>query len=340
MLGISRTDEFAYSLAGTNAHYGTPPNPQAPGRISGGSSSGSASATALGQVDIGLGSDTGGSVRVPSSYQHLWGIRTTCGSVPMEGVLPLSQSFDTVGWMTRTPDLLEKVAKVLITQESGVESALSGKVIWSEELMSSTNIDVSAGLHAWISRLEESARNATDVSLEQIRLDGILGPRFEGEGPDRLSDWLSSYKIVQGYEAWRNHGTWLARHWNTLGADIESRFRTASELTAENYRNAREHMDFWKTNVRSILGQSVLLVPSASSVAPKITDSAIGGTSIEDERTATMRLTCIAGLTGLPAVNIPIRTEDGLPCGICAVGPAGSDTELIAFARRLSELAA
>ncbi|EFM40602.1 hypothetical protein HMPREF0168_1968 [Bifidobacterium dentium ATCC 27679] len=258
----------------------------------------------------------------------------------MEGVLPLSQSFDTVGWMTRTPDLLEKVAKVLITQESGVESALSGKVIWSEELMSSTNIDVSAGLHAWISRLEESARNATDVSLEQIRLDGILGPRFEGEGPDRLSDWLSSYKIVQGYEAWRNHGTWLARHWNTLGADIESRFRTASELTAENYRNAREHMDFWKTNVRSILGQSVLLVPSASSVAPKITDSAIGGTSIEDERTATMRLTCIAGLTGLPAVNIPIRTEDGLPCGICAVGPAGSDTELIAFARRLSELAA
>lgn len=340
VLGISRTDEFAYSLAGTNAHYGTPPNPQAPGRISGGSSSGSASATALGQVDIGLGSDTGGSVRVPSSYQHLWGIRTTCGSVPMEGVLPLSQSFDTVGWMTRTPDLLEKVAKVLITQESGVESALSGKVIWSEELMSSTNIDVSAGLHAWISRLEESARNATDVSLEQIRLDGILGPRFEGEGPDRLSDWLSSYKIVQGYEAWRNHGTWLARHWNTLGADIESRFRTASELTAENYRNAREHMDFWKTNVRSILGQSVLLVPSASSVAPKITDSAIGGTSIEDERTATMRLTCIAGLTGLPAVNIPIRTEDGLPCGICAVGPAGSDTELIAFARRLSELAA
>ena len=303
VLGISRTDEFAYSLAGTNAHYGTPPNPQAPGRISGGSSSGSASATALGQVDIGLGSDTGGSVRVPSSYQHLWGIRTTCGSVPMEGVLPLSQSFDTVGWMTRTPDLLEKVAKVLITQESGVESALSGKVIWSEELMSSTNIDVSAGLHAW-------------------------------------SDWLSSYKIVQGYEAWRNHGTWLARHWNTLGADIESRFRTASELTAENYRNAREHMDFWKTNVRSILGQSVLLVPSASSVAPKITDSAIGGTSIEDERTATMRLTCIAGLTGLPAVNIPIRTEDGLPCGICAVGPAGSDTELIAFARRLSELAA
>lgn len=125
-----------------------------------------------------------------------------------------------------------------------------------------------------------------------------------------------------------------------MGADIESRFRTASELTAENYRNAREHMDFWKTNVRSILGQSVLLVPSASSVAPKITDSAIGGTSIEDERTATMRLTCIAGLTGLPAVNIPIRTEDGLPCGICAVGPAGSDTELIAFARRLSELAA
>jgi hypothetical protein len=82
LLGIARTDEFAYSLAGTNVHYGTPPNPKAPHRISGGSTSGSASAVSLGHATIGLGTDTGGSIRVPASYQGLWGIRPTHGVVP------------------------------------------------------------------------------------------------------------------------------------------------------------------------------------------------------------------------------------------------------------------
>jgi amidase len=112
--GIFRTDEFAYSLAGTNAHYGTPPNPKAPGRISGGSSSGSASAVALGEATIGLGSDTGGSIRVPSAYQGLLGIRTTHGAIATDGLLPLAPSFDTVGWMTRDAATLAAVGSVLL----------------------------------------------------------------------------------------------------------------------------------------------------------------------------------------------------------------------------------
>jgi hypothetical protein len=112
--GIARTDEFAYSLAGTNAHHGTPPNPKAPHRISGGSSSGSASAVSMGHASIGLGTDTGGSIRVPAAYQGLWGIRTTHGVVPTGGLLPLAPSFDTVGWLTRDPSLLARVAAVLL----------------------------------------------------------------------------------------------------------------------------------------------------------------------------------------------------------------------------------
>jgi hypothetical protein len=120
--GIAQTDEFAYSLAGTNIHYGTPPNPRAPGRISGGSSSGSASATTAGQVDIGLGTDTGGSIRVPASYQGLWGLRTTHGSVDRTGLLPLAPSFDTVGVLTRDPTTLRKAIGVLLVNSQRIAS--------------------------------------------------------------------------------------------------------------------------------------------------------------------------------------------------------------------------
>ena len=117
--GIARTDEFAYSLAGTNAQYGTPPNPKAPRRISGGSSSGSSSAVSLGHASIGLGTDTGGSIRVPAAYQGLWGIRTTHGLVPTDGLLPLAPSFDTVGWLTRSPALLARVGETLLPEGPG-----------------------------------------------------------------------------------------------------------------------------------------------------------------------------------------------------------------------------
>ncbi|MGH3390196.1 MAG: amidase family protein, partial [Actinomadura sp.] len=88
VIGIAQTDELAFSLFGTNAHYGTPPNPAAPGRIPGGSSNGPVAAVALGQAEIGLGTDTGGSIRVPASYCGLYGIRPTHGAVPVEGVQP------------------------------------------------------------------------------------------------------------------------------------------------------------------------------------------------------------------------------------------------------------
>ncbi len=111
--GIARTDEFAYSIAGDNAHYGTPPNGAVVGALPGGSSSGPASAVALGHADIGLATDTAGSIRVPASYQGLWGLRTTHDLVPRQGMLPLAQSFDTIGWLTRDGETLERVGRLV-----------------------------------------------------------------------------------------------------------------------------------------------------------------------------------------------------------------------------------
>ncbi len=116
MVGKTHTDELAYSLNGENVHYGTPTNPRAPGRIPGGSSSGSAAAVAGGLVDFALGTDCGGSVRLPASYCGIFGIRTTHGLVPADGVVDLAKSFDTVGWFARDAATMLRVGEVLLPQ--------------------------------------------------------------------------------------------------------------------------------------------------------------------------------------------------------------------------------
>ena len=112
LTGIAIADELAFSPFGENVHYGTPRNPKAPDRVPGGSSSGSASATAGGLVDFALGGDTAGSVRVPASWCGLFGMRPTHGRIPLEGVMPLAPSFDTVGWFARDGAMLSRVGRV------------------------------------------------------------------------------------------------------------------------------------------------------------------------------------------------------------------------------------
>ena len=119
MAGKTHTDELSRGIFGENAHYGTPVNPKAPDRVPGGSSSGSAAAVAGGLVDFALGTDTGGSVRVPASFCGLYGIRPTHGRLPFDGVIPQAPSFDTIGWFAREPALLARIATVLL----GIEPA-------------------------------------------------------------------------------------------------------------------------------------------------------------------------------------------------------------------------
>src|SRR5580765_6440612 len=116
LVGKARTDELAFSMAGRNELDGTPMNPAAPGRLTAGSSSGPAAAVAGHLADIGLGTDTGGSIRVPAAHCGLVGLRPTHGRVSSEGVFPLAPSFDTVGWLTRSADLAELVGSVLLDE--------------------------------------------------------------------------------------------------------------------------------------------------------------------------------------------------------------------------------
>ncbi|MFS0715728.1 amidase family protein [Arthrobacter sp. 1P04PC] len=321
--GIARTDEFAYSLAGTNVHYGTPPNPRAPGRISGGSSSGSASAVSLRQADVGLGTDTGGSIRVPAAYQGLFGIRTSHGAVLVEGLLPLAPSFDTVGWLTRDAATLAAVGEVLLPDAAthGATASFTGMSV-PPELLATAEPGIGEAIREFVAAAPELQPAAT-VPFPVEELPG----------------WLAAFQTVQGFEAWQQHGAWIEAHPDSLGADVAGRFATASRITAGQAEAARDVLRAARQRIREFVGGGLLVLPSASSVAPLLTDvaqsSALGGSTIDAVRRATMQLTCIAGISGLPALSLPLVTPGGLPCGVSIVGPVHRDLDLLRLACRL-----
>jgi len=305
--GIARTDEFAYSLAGANAHTGTPPNPKAPHRISGGSSSGSASAVSLGHASIGLGTDTGGSVRVPAAYQGLFGIRTTHGLVDRSGLLPLAPSFDTVGWLTRTAELLARVGDVLLPRSAATWSS-EPKIVTVPALMARADTDVAATVTAWLP--EQRKVEAWDLG--------------------DLSTWQEAFRVIQAHEAWATHGAWLAGRLDTLGADVRGRFEAAAKVTDGEADDARAVAASARSRIRELVGDQVIALPATPTVAP------LTGADLASVRDATLQLTCVAGLGGLPAVVIPLATASGLPCGVSLLSSPGSDRDLIDLAGRLA----
>ncbi|MBE1524689.1 amidase [Nesterenkonia lutea] len=327
VLGIAQTDELALSLAGTNQHYGTPPNPRAADRISGGSSSGSAAAVALGEASIGLGTDTGGSIRVPASYQGLWGMRSTHGLISREGLLPLAQSFDTVGWMTRDAETLGLVADVLVPvrQEAEQHAGLPAELTLIPSLFDQVDPEVAETVRAAVDGVT-AHQNSLRPRVHLKRLDGVSA--------EMRAAWLEAFRIIQMREAWANHGSWVGARWEAMADDVGARFRMASQLSADQERQARALAAGARRIIREWVGDSVLALPSAAGPAPLRSEAALGGKVIEEHRRGTMMLTCLAGLAGLPAVNVPLRTAAGLPTGVCLLGPVGSDRELVRWAQR------
>ncbi|MDR7384631.1 amidase family protein [Promicromonospora iranensis] len=305
LAGIARTEEFAYSLTGANAHYGTPPNPRAAGRISGGSTSGPATAVTAGQAGIALGTDTGGSIRVPAAYQGLWGIRPTYGAVPAGGLLPLAPSFDAVGWLTRDAATLVRVGDVLLPADSAALPDPTPLVL-SDALLALAAPEVRSAV----------GRLGRDAGAEPV--DWVPEPT-----------WLAAFQTLQAAEAWAVHGTWLTGRMDTLGPAVRGRFERARAVGAADAEAARAAVDQAREQIRERLGERVLVLPSTATVAPRPEEA-------EAAREATMLLTCLAGIGGLPAVSVPVTTASGLPAGASLVGPAGSDRALLELAATTS----
>ena len=324
VIGIARTDEFAYSLAGVNAHYGTPPNPRAPGRVPGGSSSGPASAVAVGQAAIGLGTDTAGSIRIPCAYQGLWGLRTTHGRISREGVHPLSGSFDTIGWMTRDAQTMDAVTQAMLPDRD--TATLSGEVAVCVLPSQMVDADVAEAF----GRSCDLMRSAT-LAIGRARPDMWDELTLDA---DMFDGFLDIFSVVRGYEAWQANGGWVSGHFDAIAPDIAQRFRNDALIGETAYRQGLERLERSRAMVRSLVGDRVLLMPTAATVAPTLTDQDDPDTAA-GTRKQTMRLTSLAGIGGLPALNMPIATAQGLPCCVCLIGPAGSDKALVAFGKEL-----
>jgi amidase len=303
--------ELAYGLTGENVWQGTPLNPRAPGRLPGGSSCGSAAAVAAGLVDFALGSDTGGSVRIPASYCGLFGIRPSHGAVSLAGACPLAPSLDTCGWFTRSAALLAGVGDVLLP---GGRQAVDGPLLRFEE--------------AWVNALPAVAEALYPVMerLEQLR-GRAVGLRLAPEGIDSIYD---HFRTVQAEEAWASLGSWVETMKPRFGPGIGERFAAAKATDAAVAGPGRAFRRVLQARVRPLLaGGAILVFPTSPCPAPLLT---IGMAEQNAIRQASIGVTAIAGFCGLPEVTLPAGSVNGAPVGLSLVAGPGLDRGLLAFA--------
>ena len=315
MAGITQTDELTYSLNGENAHYGTPDNPNAPGRIPGGSSSGSASAVAGKLVDFALGTDCAGSIRLPASYCGIFGMRPSHGRVSTQGVFPLAQSIDTVGWFSLDAEVLERVGKVLLADPAPTDVA--GQLLIASDGFELAGAEVAGALADGLARVKKLLPQCRDIKLSS----------------DPLSVWMETFRLVQGAEVWAEHGEWITRTKPHFGPGIRERFKAASELdTAAVARARQKRIEIHQQMDKLLQNGAVLCIPSAPGIAPlRNTPPA----ELEGFRARAISLLSAAGLCGLPQVSIPLGTLNACPVGLSLIMRRGSDMSLLALVKRL-----
>lgn len=318
-VGKTVTDELAFSMNGNNAHFGAPLNGAAPDRITGGSSSGSASAVSSGLCDFALGTDTGGSVRAPANHCGLYGLRPTHGRVSLQGALDLAPSLDTCGWFARDAQTFSRVADVLLGDDV---APLPPQV----RLLSPT--DVWALLDpAVVGALQGATQQVTDLILM-----GSLQPVHAVLESFDTMYW--NFRYVQGREAWMTDGPLIERYAPPLGPGVAERFAWSRAVTDEQVANARAFRERYRLHLAALLGQDgVLVMPTMPDIAPLRTAPE---DSLEDYRNRAIQMLCIAGLAGFPQLSMPLAQRDGAPLGLSLLGPAGSDRSLITLAERIS----
>ncbi|MGB0843682.1 MAG: amidase [Alphaproteobacteria bacterium] len=320
LAGKTHTDELAFSLNGENHHYGTPINPAAEGRIPGGSSSGSASAVAGGLVDFALGSDTGGSVRVPASYCGIYGIRPTQDRINSVGVMPLAPTYDVVGWFARDSGLFAKVGDVLMTQPDSKKLNIT-----TIKLIDEMFEEVSPEHKNTMLQALDRIAGEMGLTVEHIKMfDKALGT-------DDLETCATTYRFIQVSDIWKTQGAWISEHKPEFGPGLKERFEWAAQSPNEAHKLPAANA--LREKVRALSQSfcdesSVLAFPTSAGVAPLRADTL---TAMDEFRQHALRLTCLGGLNGFPQVSIPGLLMQNLPIGLSFMSAANTDKQLLKF---------
>src|SRR5438309_6401754 len=315
LIGKTITDEVSLGILGENPFYGTPVNPRAPGHVPGGSSSGSAAAVAGGLCDTALGTDTGGSVRVPASFCGLYGIRPTHGRLDLSGMLPQAPSSDTAGWFAGDASTFARVSEVMLGE--AVPTTLPGRLVVATDAFGFADAETAAALQPRVDALAKLVRDVREDLL----------------APPGLSVWARAQRTLQPYEAWLTFKDWIDRD-NPRFAFSVARTLVLASTIPESERQ-------WAAMMRAeacarlawlLPPGTILCMPTTPFPAPP------KGLSLATLEPLRARIGCLAsqgGLTGVPQVSLPGAAVDGLPVGLSILGARGSDTVLVAVAKAM-----
>ena len=315
-VGKTKTDELAWSLEGINPHFGTPINPTAPDRVPGGSSSGSASATSAGTVDFAIGSDTGGSIRLPASFCGIWGIRPTFGRLSLQNCMELAKSFDTAGYFAKDGAVFEKVANVIFSDKDKIELNNSPQ-----------NFVIAADMFKMADpKCSEILKSKIPLNLRELKEINLIGEDAES--------LYFAFRVIQAREVMRSLGKWVKDNNPPLTPGVQERFIFAKDLDEKVEAAANDVRQIYSEPMDLLLNHGkILIVPSTIAEAPLLLTTK---PDWDDFRKKSLTFLCIAGLCGIPQLSIPVALgPNKAPIGLSLIGPKGSDLSLIKIARSL-----
>ena len=305
--GITICDEFFYSVIGENNHYGTPVNLNAPNCVPGGSSSGSAAALTTNLYDFSIGSDTGGSVRVPASFCGLYGIRPTHGRIDATGVYPMAPSFDTIGWFSRDVDIFKKVGSVLLNKDEASSISFNSYVI-AEDLLELA---------------EENLQRQFNEYLN-TNLPNLLRIKISIKDKAEIADY---FRILQGGEIKEHVIPWIEKNNPEISTEINNRIKMASNITKDEINLANKFRKDLISEVNISLPKgNIAIFPTTPFSAPLCgqDEYALGAS-----RKKLMSMTSITGMTSRPQISIPKLKDKTGPVGISLLGWENSDEILL-----------
>jgi amidase len=315
LIGKTVTDEVSLGILGENAFDGTPLNPKAPDRVPGGSSSGSASAVAQGLCDTALGTDTGGSVRVPASFCGLYGIRPTHGRLDLAGMMPQAPSSDTTGWFARDAETFARVCEVMLGEP--IPASLPTRLVVAVDAFGFADAETAAALGPMVRKLS--------ALVKEIREDLLA--------PPGLSVWARAQRTLQPYEAWLTFKDWVDRDNPRFAFSVARNLVFGSTIPESERQWAAMMRDEARARLAWLLPSgTILCMPTTPFPAPR------KGLPLATLEPLRARIVCLAshgGLTGVPQVSLPGAHVDGLPVGLSILGARGSDAALVAVARAM-----
>jgi len=319
IVGKTVTDEVSLGIFGENKHHGRVINPRAPEHVPGGSSSGSAAAVAGGLCDFALGTDTGGSVRVPSSFCGLFGLRPTHGKVPTFGMLAQAPSFDTAGFMADGAEVFIRVACVLL--RDAPSAGPPGSVLVGGEAFGLADTAVREALRPGL----EAAMALAGASREVV-----IHPAGLGAVNDQ-------HQALQPTEAMATFADWLDEANPRLSWEVALGRARAMMIDPARVPPARAFRAAFRERLRELLGaDGVLAIPTTPFPAPPHGQRR---SVMLDLRARLGRLTTIAGMSGFPQVSLPLGVAEGRPVGLSFIAPAGREDLLLHLVAKLGHLA-